>query len=407
MDRGAFCVAGRVGGVVSWGVVRRGGDRMPGFVGVALIALWHRRWFWPIWGAVALVLVVGFVESRRPDLSDPDDLRRLYSGPPENWPRAWIDAGVAYRELAPASLPAPAPENSPEAARVALGGRLFGDPVLSESGHFACQSCHNRRLGWSDGLPRSFGHGRAEGRRNAPALFAAGTREALFWDGRADSLEAQALGPLTASDEMAVTDLDAMVARVQAKAPYPALFARAFGSDTVTLETIVAALAAFQRQLDRPSRLDRFLSGDRAALSDAALQGLHLFRTRARCANCHFGPTLSDQSFHNLGLSYLGRPHEDLGRYEVTGVAEDAGRFLTPSLRHVSRSAPYMHNGLFPTLAGVVGLYNGGGGASQARDAQTQANPLHAPATARSPHLRPLGLSREEQQQLVAFLEAI
>ncbi len=369
--------------------------------------LWAQRWLWPVWGAVALVLLVGAVEGRRPDLTDPDDLRALYSGDPARWPAPWIDAGVAYIELAPMMLPAPPAPDSPQAARIALGQRLFEDPVLSDSGHIACQSCHNRRLGWSDGLPRSFGHGRTEGRRNAPALFAAGTRQALFWDGRAASLEDQAIGPLTAPDEMAVQDLAAMVARVAAKPPYPALFGQAFGSEEITLVTITSALAAFQRQLDTPSRLDRFLAGTPGALSDTELRGLHLFRTKARCANCHFGPTLSDQRFHNIGLSYFGRRFQDLGRFEATGVTEDAGRFLTPSLRHVARSAPYMHNGLFPSLAGVVGLYNGGGGASHARDAKTRSEPLFGAAATSSPHIRPLGLTRDEQEALVAFLNAL
>ncbi|WP_078574609.1 cytochrome-c peroxidase [Thioclava marina] len=372
-----------------------------------LTAVWTQRWLWPIWGAVALVLLVGVEESRRPDLSDPADLRQIYSGDPALWPRAWIDEGVDFVELAPMVLPDPPAPGSAQAARVALGEQLFKDPVLSDSGHIACESCHNRRLGWSDGLPRSFGHERAEGRRNAPSLYAASTRDALFWDGRAASLEEQAIGPLTAPEEMAVRDLEEMVARVEAKAPYLTLFGEAFGEEEVTLDAITQALASFERQLDRQSDLDRFLSGKPDALSDPAVQGLHLFRTKARCANCHFGPTLSDGRFHNLGLSYFGRRFEDLGRYEVTGVSEDAGRFLTPSLRHVARSAPYMHNGLFPSLSGVVALYNGGGGASHARDEKTSDRPLFGAAKTSSPHLRPLALSQDERAALVAFLNAL
>lgn len=374
-------------------------------------ALWgfarHRLWLAPLWGAVAIVVLVGLHEARRPDLHDPADLRRLYSGPAQFWPKPWIDPGVEFVELAPAALPAPPAADSPEGLRQALGERLFNDPKLSASGHFACQSCHHRRLGWGDGLPRSFGHGRTEGLRNAPALFAAGRRAHLFWDGRAQTLQEQALGPLGAPNEMANHDLSAIAGRLGQDPDYPALFASAFGSPGIALERVQEALASFQRHLDRPTRFDQFLSGRHELLSDEQILGLHLFRTKARCANCHFGPNLTDDRFHNLGLSYYGRRFHDLGRHQITGQPEDAGRFLTPSLRHLARTGPYMHNGLFPSLRGLVNLYAFGGGRSHSRAPEKMAEPLHGPAATTSPHIRPLDLSEAERQALTRFLEAL
>lgn len=138
-----------------------------------------------------------------------------------------------------------------------------------------------------------------------------------------------------------------------------------------------------------------------SVLTDQELAGLHLFRTKAGCAACHNGPLLSDGQFHNLGISFYGRSREDLGRYEVTRDPADVGRFRTPSLLGVSRSAPYMHNGLFPTLENVVALYNGGGGRDRARRMG------EAPAPIPDPLVSKLDLTRDEQAALAAFLRTL
>lgn len=141
---------------------------------------------------------------------------------------------------------------------------------------------------------------------------------------------------------------------------YPKLFKAAFGDEKIDIERIQLSIACFERQQGGGrSPFDRFLRGQSEALSDEAVRGLHLFRTKAGCMNCHSGPTLSDGQFHNLGLSYYGRKLQDLGRYEITKKAEDVGAFLTPTLRNVDRTAPYMHNGVFE-LNGVLNLYNAG-----------------------------------------------
>lgn len=163
---------------------------------------------------------------------------------------------------------------------------------------------------------------------------------------------------------MANDDLVSVVSRLRATETYSAEMATVFGSPEVKISRIATAIAAFQRTLDRPTRFDRFLRGTKDILSDEAIWGLHLFRTKARCANCHMGPNLTDGKFHNLGLSYYSRKLEDLGRYSVTGDPADVGKFKTPSLRHLARTGPYMHNGVFPSLRGLVSLYAIGGGRS-------------------------------------------
>lgn len=329
-------------------------------------------------------------------------LRQIYSGAAEDWPAPHLDSGVTFRDLAAPALPDADARQAPLAM---LGEKLFEDPALSASGHVSCQSCHNRHLGWGDGLPRSFGHARRESTRNAQPLFAMVGMESFFWDGRAETLEEQSLGPLLAAHEMANDDLSKVLTRVAGDQSYEPLFVNAFGDPSVKMDRISRALAAFQLTLDRATPLDRFLRGRQAALSDDAIWGLHLFRTKARCINCHMGPHLTDNRFHNIGLSYYNRSFEDAGRYAVTGQPRDVGRFRTPSLRHVSRTAPYMHNGLFPHLKGIVNLYAAGGGRSARK--LDDGDPLYPHAARTSEQLEPLTLSPEEREALVAFLESI
>lgn len=333
-------------------------------------------------------------------------LRQAYAGAPETWPRPRLLPDAKFTEMAPLQLH-PRPQGKDEVL-ARLGGDLFNDPRLSASGHFACQSCHNRRLGWGDGLPTSFGHARAEGRRNAPSLFTAGYQQAFFWDGRAQSLEQQALGPLTDQREMANGELAGVAQRVDAVTSYRERFALVTGRQEVELGDVTAALAAFQRTLERTTRFDRFASGDQKALSDQQVWGLHIFRTKAGCANCHNGALLSDGAAHNIGLSFFGRKREDLGRYGATGQAADAGAFRTPSLRHVEDTGPYMHNGIFPSLVDVVRFYEGGGG--RVRDDRREEGArgvLFEAARKTSPLVQRFRLNSAEREALVAFLRAL
>ncbi len=288
-------------------------------------------------------------------------------------------------------------------AKVALGQRLFNDPQLSRSGQIACASCHERDLAFADGRRVSFGHDRQAGRRNAPSVAMSGHLQPLFWDGRAATLEDQALLPIADPKEMAFS-ADAAAARLRGDATYRRAFAAVFGNDRIETRQLAQAIAAFERSLaPPPSRLDRFISGRHDQLDDQQLQGLHLFRTRARCMNCHSGPALTDHGFHNLGLHFHGGRRQDLGRYEVTGDPADSGRFRTPSLRGVARTAPYMHNGAIARLDAVLQFYNVGGGKPRPRTGSGAHGPFPAP----DPQLQPLQLTRDELQAIQAFLQTL
>lgn len=333
-------------------------------------------------------------------------LRQAYSEPIKYWPRPHIDAGVPWQELGPLSERAAAQGSSPvDESRVVLGERLFFDPQLSRSGQIACASCHEPDLGFADGRRISFGHDRAAGRRNAPSVVMSGFAEQPFWDGRAASLEQQALMPIEDPVEMAFT-LDELLQRLNSDEHYPQRFAEVFGAAPIDATQLGQALASYQRSLvrvARNTRFERFLNGRHGQLSDQQLHGLHLFRTKARCMHCHSGPAMTDNRFHNVGLTYYGRRYQDLGRYEVTGQAQDIGAFRTPSLRLVSRTGPWMHNGLFPHLRGVLNMYNAGMPRPKPPEGLEQ-DPLFPQTSA---HLRPLELSQLELEALRNFLETL
>lgn len=344
--------------------------------------------------ALATPALVGVVGTVGGEPSPGAQLRAAYAGPPESWPRPALDADVAFVEMGvPPSPPSPGPE-------AALGARLFRDTRLSDDGLVSCASCHDPAFGFS--LPQRVGKGAggAAGRRNPPSLHQAAARGAFDWDGRGADLAVRVLAPLSNPAEMG-SDPEAALARIAPTAAGADLRAM-FGG--VSEAALARALMAYLATIDTPTRFDRFAKGDAAALDDTELWGLHLFRTKARCANCHLGPQLSDGLFHNLRLSFFGEPAQDLGRFAVTGRREDTGRFRTASLRHVGESGPYMHNGLFPTLAGVVNFYDRGGGEVWARNAAEAARPLYREAARLSPHIRPLGLTEAEKAALIAFL---
>jgi len=330
------------------------------------------------------------------------ELRSAYSGAPDTWPRPWLKDGAEFVEFAKLP-PAPSPDYNPTThEKIALGRALFDDPMLSGSGQIACASCHERDLSFTDGLRTSFGHNRLRGVRNAQSLLTAAWWRELFWDGRSPTLEDQALHPFVDPVEMA-TSHARIVESIKSDGVYGDMFAAAFGDREISIQRISYALASFQRSLrPRASKFDRFVDG-RAQLTDQELRGLHLFRTKAGCANCHNGPLLSDQKYHNIGLSYYGRELQDLGRYEATRDPADIGKFRTASLRNIRRSAPYMHNGVMPELSGVVTFYNAGG--ARPRPREDQKDDPHFPQT--DPLLAPLNLTAEEREALVAFLETL
>ncbi len=331
----------------------------------------------------------------------------LYRQPIAQWPAPRIDADVQWQEMGPLPERATSPADNPfSEAKSTLGQRLFNDPKLSRSGQIACASCHEPDEAFADGRRVSFGHDRQSGKRNAPSVVMAGFTAHPFWDGRASSLEDQALMPVEDHVEMAFTTAE-LLTRLNAGSEYPALFRQTFETaGPITAQQIAQALATYQRTLVsavRNTAFEQLLRGRPQRMSDTQLHGLHLFRTQARCMNCHFGPALSDDRFHNIGLTYYGRKYEDLGRYRVTKDLADVGAFRTPSLRLLNKTAPWMHNGLFVNLPGTVALYNTGMPHPQPVGAQKN-DPLF-PRT--SERLQPLNLSRDQQRALIAFLESL
>lgn len=348
--------------------------------------------------ASAAVIVISLQASGAP-VQPGQDLRALYAGPPETWPRPLLEPGAKFAEFAPA------PEVSPgsDPAAVALGQKLFEEPRLSGSGQIACASCHNAELGFTDGLRTSFGHDRQRGRRNAPALFTARWTHEFFWDGRERTLEGQVLGPLSDPLEMA-GDRGRVERWINRDARYRQAFADLIGKRRILLADIAGMIAIYERSLTPPrNRWDRVFTQGVSVLSDRELQGLHVFRTKAGCANCHSGPLLTDDRFHNLGLNFYGTARQDLGRWLVTGRAEDVGAFRTPTLRGLIYTRPYMHNGFFPFLEPVVMFYSGGGGFNAGEQAVDEKAPPPRP----DPLLKPRDLTREEREALVAFLQVL
>ena len=330
-------------------------------------------------------------------------LREAYSsGDTKNWEAPFLDESVKASYVEIGSLPKLSfPENNPYTdAKKELGKLLFFDPRLSKSKQISCANCHDPELGWADGRSVSFGHDRKNGIINSPSVFNMAYHTTFFWDGRASSLESQAMFPLTDPVEMASHEVVAVkhIKRIKGYRPY---FKEAFGDETITLSRIFDAITTYERTIvSGKSKFDRFIAGDKNLFTDEEVLGLHLFRTKARCINCHFSPLFSDQQFHNLGLSYYGRKYEDLGRYKISKEKADVGRFKTASLREVARTAPYMHNGLISTLDEVIQMYDAG--MAHPKPRKDQENDPLFPTT--DPLLQKLSLTKEEKAALKAFL---
>ena len=291
----------------------------------------------------------------------------------------------------PASIPYPGP-TPPTPAQIALGQRLFSEPRLSANGQVSCATCHDPELAFTDGVTRGQGVGKVPLARHTPSLWNLAWSETLFWDGRAPSLEAQARGPIEHPLEMA-QPIATGAEKLSADPDLAAAFATAFPTDppphpTISPETIVQALAAYERTLvSPPTRFDRFAAGDDSALSPSERIGYGLFTGRAQCVSCHSGWAFTDRGFHDIGL-----PSEDLGRGPVIGLSAVDHAFKTPTLRELNWTAPYMHDGSLATLEDVVRHYESGG----------------IPRPTRSPDLpKNLTLTDDERAGLVAFLGSL
>jgi cytochrome c peroxidase len=296
--------------------------------------------------------------------------------------------------LPPAPIPA---ENPPTAHSIALGRKLFYEVKLSSDNALSCASCHSPDLHFSDGLPAAKGVGGQVGPRNTPTVLNAAYSAAQFWDGRAASLEQQAGGPIANAKEMNQPH-EVCVAKLNADRSYRDEFAKVFGPGPITMNKIEKAIASFERTLlSGNSPFDRYrYGGEKTALGAAALRGLAIFTGKGNCAACHtIGEKFalfSDGKFHNLGAGMNASGElTDLGRYAWTNAEDDRGAFRTPSLRNVARTAPYMHDGSLKTLREVVDFYVGGGNSNPQLDKE----------------IKPLRLSAEERDDLIAFLESL
>jgi cytochrome c peroxidase len=265
-------------------------------------------------------------------------------------------AALKAKFARPAFVPAPA-DNLPTGAKVALGKRLFEDPELSSTGTIACATCHDAKLAFTDGEPSGKGVTGKPLVRHTPTLWNVAWSPLLMWDGRASSLEEQVKLPIEHADEMG-SSLDNAVDRFSRHESYARQFAQAFPqSPHITPDTISKALAAYERTLvSPPSRFDRWVAGDAAALTPSEANGFAIFAGKGRCINCHTGFAFSDHGFYDIGL-----PSEDRGRGPIIGLAAATFAFKVPTLRELAWTAPYMHDGSLGTLDDVVRVYEMGG----------------------------------------------
>ena len=276
-------------------------------------------------------------------------------------------------------------ENPGTREKIALGKALFFDPRLSGSGSIACSTCHNPGLGWQDGLPKGIGHFGTVLDRRTPSILDVAYGEPFFWDGRAENLEQQAKGPMTSTREMSGTGAELRIASIPA---YASAFARVFPDHPISLDTIAAAIAAYERTvLSGVTPFDRWVNGDDHAISGSAVRGFKVFNGKGNCAACHQGWRLTDDGFHDIGM-----PDADRGRAAIApGIEQLEHAFKTPTLRNVALRAPYMHDGSVPTLSAVIDHYDTG---------FVERNSLDS-------NMHRLNLSAGEKRDLLAFMATL
>jgi cytochrome c peroxidase len=334
--------------------------------------------------ALLLMLVLGMTGSVPGFLSlDRTRAAAANTAPPSS---TLARAHWRLKYIRPASPPFPA-ENLYSKDRELLGKALFFDPRLSQSGSIACANCHNPGFSWGDGLAKGVGTGMKQLGRRSPTILNTAWSDLLFWDGRADSLELQALGPIASQREMNMP-LDAMVQVLQVIPEYKTLFARAYPGEPISDKTVARAIATFERTVvSGQAPFDKWISGDESAIGEGAKRGFDLFNGKAGCAQCHSEWNFTDNGFHDIGLV-----DSDRGRGERLPLEGMQFAFKTPTLRNVDRRAPYMHEGNEQTLGEVIDFYDRGGDARR---------------KSLSPELVPLHLTAQEKTDLLAFLSTL
>jgi cytochrome c peroxidase len=255
----------------------------------------------------------------------------------------------------PSEIPFPK-ENPYTAAKADLGRTLFFDPRLSGANYISCGTCHNPSFAWGDGLAKGIGHAMTKLGRRTPTILNLAFGEDLMWDGRFETLEQQALGPMSAPVEMN-QNMKAIVAELQQIPEYRTLFNVSFPGKGITVENIAKAIATFERTVvSGVAPFDRWVAGDEHSISASAKRGFDLFNNKANCVACHSGWNFTDSSFHDIGM-----PDKDIGRGKVVpGVVVMQHAFKVPTLRNAVERAPYMHDGSLKNLYSVVDHYNKG-----------------------------------------------
>jgi cytochrome c peroxidase len=314
--------------------------------------------------AIALAVAVPGVASAEPSLAD---------------------LKAQYRR--PASVPAPA-NNPVTAEKVDLGKTLFFDPRHSGAGNMSCATCHNPARGWGDGLATGIGAGEKHLGRRSPTIINAAWGEIFMWDGRKESLEDQALGPIQADVEMN-KKIDELVGDIARLPRYQKMFKAAFPGEAIGAPTIAKAIASYERTVvSGEAPFDRWIAGDENAISEDAKRGFKLFNGKANCAACHKSWRFTDDSFHDIGVH-----SKDRGRAAVVEGApiELEHAFKTPGLREIALRGPYMHDGSVPTLEAVVYHYASG----------------FAQRESVSGEIKPFKVSKSEVADLVAFMRTL
>lgn len=285
-------------------------------------------------------------------------------------------------------------ENPLTEEKIKLGKRLYFEKALSIDNTLSCASCHMPEKGFADPNQFSVGVKGQKGGRQAPPILNRVFSRKQFWDGRAASLEEQALGPMMNPIEMGHPDVKSVINRLEKDPGYVAAFKQAFPDQggAVNDVTISRAIASFERTImSGNSPYDRYTQlNDKTALSAAAERGYHLFLGKANCASCHVGFNFTDESYHNLGVGTDAKK-QDLGRYAISKLDGHQGAFKTPTLREIANTAPYMSDGSLKTLEEVVEYYNKGCRNNKWLSAK----------------IKPLGLTAQEKQDLVEFLKAL
>jgi cytochrome c peroxidase len=338
-------------------------------------------------------------------------------------PRSLRQVGVPLA-MTRAVIPA---DNPQTAGKIALGEKLFFDGRLSANGTVACSSCHNPQLAFTDGRPVSVGIGNRLGQRNAPTILNAMYNATQFWDGRAGTLEQQAVLPITNPVEMGQPNLDSAVARIAAISEYRQAFQSVFGRP-INGSDLARAIASYERsQVAFDSPFDHFMAGDSGAIDGSARRGWKLFNSQARCNKCHAltdttsrPTTFTDNDFHNIGIGIVRHrvvelarqaqelvangdtaaidraaiisPMSAIGRYLVTRKPADIASFKSPDLRNVLVTGPYFHDGSANTLWDVMDHYNKGDGVE---------NPYL------DPDIQPLALTEQDIADLVALMASL